>query len=170
MSKIVPAIAITVIVAFFSIMIIPNLMTARNRSRQKRTMADMRTIATALEARATDLNSYTINPAGRDAHAGKRVEEFTKLHRESFEDLERALVPTYITKLPRQDGWGVDFEIRTGDYDEKGQAMLYALRSYGSDRKPDSDIYELRTIHEFREDIVFAQGNFFRYPEGSCVQ
>lgn len=63
MSKIVPAIAIAVIVAFFSIMIIPNLLTARNRSRQKRTMADVRTIATALEARASDLNSYTIDPA-----------------------------------------------------------------------------------------------------------
>src|SRR5205814_4490670 len=41
---------------------IPNLLTAMQRSKQKRTMADLRTIATAWEARATDLNKY--NAAG----------------------------------------------------------------------------------------------------------
>src|ERR1700741_3723005 len=145
MSKIVPAVVIIVVAAFFSSVIIPNVLTARNRSRQKQTMADMRSIATTLEARASDLNSYTIDPAAARENAGSRVEEFTKLHRESFADLERALVPAYIKKLPRKDGWGVDFEIRTGDYNEEGQATLYALRSYGSDRKPDSDIYESQT-------------------------
>ena len=41
---------------------IPNLLTAMQRSKQKRTMADMRTIAAAWEARTTDVNRY--NAAG----------------------------------------------------------------------------------------------------------
>jgi type II secretory pathway pseudopilin PulG len=170
MSKFGAPVAIVIVVSVVASIIVPNVLTARNRSRQKRTMADMRTIATALEARATDLNSYTVNPAATRANAGKRVEEFGTLHRESFADLERALVPTYIEKLPRKDGWGVDFEIRTGDYNEKGQAMLYALRSYGSDRNPDGDAYEVRVNTAFREDLVYAQGTFVRYPEGLCGQ
>src|SRR5438270_13990627 len=59
------AILIAVVVGFFAIVAvigilaaiaIPNLLTAMQRSKQKRTMADMRTIATAWEARATDVN------------------------------------------------------------------------------------------------------------------
>jgi type II secretory pathway pseudopilin PulG len=43
---------------------VPNLLTARSRSRQKHTMADMRTLASAFEARATDTTfSSTSNVA-----------------------------------------------------------------------------------------------------------
>lgn len=169
MRKAAPAVTFLLAIAFLASLMIPNILTARNRSRQKRTMADMRTIATVLEARATDMNSYTIAPDAHNENPGKSVKEFATLHHESFADLERALVPTYIKKLPRKDGWGVDFDIRTGNYTEKG-AMLYAVRSYGSDRRPDGDSYAGRTIKAFREDLVYSDGTFIQYPEGSCVQ
>jgi general secretion pathway protein G len=163
-----PVITATVMIALVASFMVPNLLKAMDRSRQKRTMADMRTIATALEARATDLNSYTIVPYARDTSPGKRVEAFATLHRETFSDLEHALVPKYIRELPRQDGWGVDFDIRTGNYNAKGEAMLYALRSYGSDRRAEGDSYAGRPTKTFDEDIVYSLGNFFQYPEGTC--
>jgi len=164
-----PAVSVILAIALLSWLVVPNFLNARNRSRQKRTMADMRTIATALEARASDMNSFTIVGDAHNANPGKSVKEFSTLHHESFADLERALVPKYIKKLPRQDGWGVDFDIRTGHYTEKG-ATLYALRSYGSDRRADGDSYAGRTIKAFREDIVYSDGSFFQYPEGSCAE
>jgi general secretion pathway protein G len=163
-----PAITATVMIALVASIIVPNLLKAMDRSRQKRTMADMRTIATALEARATDLSSYAIVPYARHTSPGKRVEAFGTLHRETFADLERALVPKYIRKLPRQDGWGEDFDIRTGNYNDKGEAMLYALRSYGRDGRAEGDSYTARPIQSFDEDIVYAEGQFFQYPEGTC--
>src|ERR1700704_2238101 len=53
---------VVAIIGILAAIAIPNMLTALQRSRQKRTMADMRTIATAWEARATDVNKY--NAAG----------------------------------------------------------------------------------------------------------
>src|SRR5450756_69645 len=53
---------VVAIIGILAAIAIPNLLTAMQRAKQKRTMADMRTIATAWEARATDVNKY--NAAG----------------------------------------------------------------------------------------------------------
>src|SRR5947208_14190243 len=53
---------VVAIIGILAAIAIPHLLTAMQRAKQKRTMADMRTIATAWEARATDLNKY--NAAG----------------------------------------------------------------------------------------------------------
>ena len=50
---------VVAIIGILAAIAIPNLLTAMQRSRQKRTMADMRTIASAWEARATDVNQYS---------------------------------------------------------------------------------------------------------------
>ena len=47
---------VVAIIGILAAIAIPNLLTAMQRSKQKRTMADMRTIATAWEARATDIS------------------------------------------------------------------------------------------------------------------
>ncbi|HEX9163033.1 MAG TPA: prepilin-type N-terminal cleavage/methylation domain-containing protein, partial [Thermoanaerobaculia bacterium] len=53
---------VVAIIGILAAIAIPNLLTAMQRAKQKRSMADMRTIATAWEARATDTNKY--NAAG----------------------------------------------------------------------------------------------------------
>ena len=49
---------VVAIIGILAAIAIPNLLTAMQRSKQKRTMADVRTIATAWEARATDVNRH----------------------------------------------------------------------------------------------------------------
>src|SRR6478735_2999285 len=49
---------VVAIIGILAAIAIPNLLTAMQRAKQKRTMADIRTIATAWEARATDMNNY----------------------------------------------------------------------------------------------------------------
>src|SRR5712692_5240011 len=68
--------------------VVPPLTTANHRSKQKRTMADMRSLGTALEAWATDFRQYPVVA--------------------SVDALESLLVPKYIKRLPR-DGWGRPF-------------------------------------------------------------
>lgn len=78
-----------------------------------------------------------------------------------LDELERALSPTYIRKLPRLDGWGNEFEVRVS-------AKSYAIRSRGSDDRFDADTYEMNHVTtSFDEDIVFSDGSFFQYPEGT---
>jgi type II secretory pathway pseudopilin PulG len=154
-----------VFVGLPAMLIVPNVLNARNRGRQKRTMADMRTLGTAYEAYATDRNSYDV-----DAFHGPNaatVTQFEAMHRVRLADLERALAPKYIRKLPKKDGWGREFELRTGDYDDKGHARAYAFRSYGSDGIVERDPYDERATFSPDNDLVYSNGNFIRYPEAT---
>ena len=164
-ANIVTALIALALVAGVVSIAVPNVLTARNRSRQKRTMADMRTIATAWEARATDRNSYTVEP-DRHATRGNDPADFAKLHSVPVADLERALVPRYIRKLPRTDGWGNEFDLRTGAYNEKGEAQSYAIRSFGNDGRADGHLYKGGVITNFKGDLVYANGSFLQFPEG----
>ena len=89
---------VVAIIGILAAIAIPNLLTAMQRSKQKRTMADMRSIATAWEARATDMNKY--NAAGAISAVATCTQSF------SAGELSSALSPTYIKLLPIKDGWG----------------------------------------------------------------
>src|SRR5512138_3729986 len=91
---------VVAIIGILAAIAIPNLLTAMQRSKQKRTMADMRTIATAWEARATDVNKY--NAAGALSITAVATANVSTT-------LNGALVPTYIKLLPPKDGWNNPF-------------------------------------------------------------
>jgi general secretion pathway protein G len=131
---------------------------ALERSRQKRTMADMRSLATGLEARAQDRKSFTMGtprpmPDGT-AHVVPHAE------------IERALIPVYVKQVPRLDAWGEPLGVYVGGYDAEGRAQHYVIRSLGSDGRADRSRYTHGVNTTFHEDLVFTDGNFFRYPEG----
>src|ERR1700746_3663440 len=84
---------VVAIIGILAAIAIPNLLTAMQRSKQKRTMADMRTIATAWEARATDTNKY--NASGY-SFPGSTI---------NLSDLQNYLSPTYVRTFPSKDGW-----------------------------------------------------------------
>src|SRR5438445_6663728 len=83
---------VVAIIGILAAIAIPNLLTAMQRSKQKRTMADIRTIATAWEARATDLNKY--NAAGLTLPTNSV----------SIDNLTSFLAPTYVKTFPQKDG------------------------------------------------------------------
>ncbi|HEX3577723.1 MAG TPA: prepilin-type N-terminal cleavage/methylation domain-containing protein, partial [Thermoanaerobaculia bacterium] len=85
---------VVAIIGILAAIAIPNLLTAMQRAKQKRSMADMRTIATAWEARATDVNKY--NAAGA----------FVPTSVVAPSVMTSRLSPTYIKSMPVNDGWG----------------------------------------------------------------
>jgi len=129
--------------------IVPDYRHATNRIAQKRTMADMRSIATAWEARANDVHSYAVAP-----HKGPVTTT----------ELARALEPKYIRKLPHVDGWGAEYQLTAGDYDAEGHAETYTIRSLGSDHKSDRADASGATSR-FASDIIYSNGSFVQYPE-----
>src|SRR5438270_9003116 len=88
---------VVAIIGILAAIAIPNLLTAMQRSKQKRTMADMRTIATAWEARATDINRY--NAAGVTVPTASVT----------IANLTTFLSPTYVKTFPQHDGWGTNW-------------------------------------------------------------
>ena len=132
------------IIGILAAIAIPNLLTATQRSKQKRTMADMRTVATALEA-------YGVDHEREDYPPGTTVEE-----------LRAHLQPTYVKSVPAIDGWQT--AMRYMPLPERG----YVIVSAGADKTFESEPeqYTPGVTHHFDCDIVFANGSFAQYPEG----
>src|ERR1700757_3053731 len=86
------------IIGILAAIAISNLLNAVQRGKQKRTMSDMRALATAVEAYAVDNNLY---PTAACA-SGLVSTGDTQIGTQSFQ----LLTPTYIATPPRVDGWG----------------------------------------------------------------
>ena len=145
---------VVAIIGILAAIAIPNLLTAMQRSKQKRTMADMRTIATAWEARATDVNRY--NAAGVTFPTSGA----------SIANLETFLSPTYVKTFPERDGWGTNWGLGTDQsWGATAAAQVYAIISYGKDATAESSWSGGATTN-FNCDIVYSNGTFVQYPEG----
>jgi general secretion pathway protein G len=142
---------VVAIIGILAAIAIPNLLTAMQRARQKRSMADMRTIATAWEARATETNKYTAAASGLTL--GTAV---------PLSWLDANLTPTYIKLIPHNDGWSNAFVTSQAGND-------YMLECYGRDGVTDGNTKKGPTTN-FDCDIVYSDGVFFVYPEGVQAQ
>ena len=138
--------------------VIPNLLIAMDRSRQKRTMADIRAVATAWEARSEITKSYWDFRVSANGKMPAQV-------RISPSELESVLAPTYIKTLPHTDGWGHEFQFAISDFDESGHAGSYTIRALGSDGRPDRMAARGATT-KLTDDIVYSDGAYIQYPEG----
>jgi type II secretion system protein G len=142
---------VVAIIGILAAIAIPNLLTAMQRSRQKRTMADMRTIATAWEARATDVNQYSA--------AGITFPAATT----SITGLSPILSPTYVKQLPVYDGWSTAFL-------QGSTTSSYAVKSVGADKTDNTasltSAAAAITTNNFDCDIIYSDGTFVQYPDG----
>jgi type IV pilus assembly protein PilA len=148
---------VVAIIGILAAIAIPNLLTAMQRSKQKRSMADIRTIATSWEARATDANSYSA--------AGANFTWPTTVV--SYAGLAVKLSPTYIKSLPANDGWGNAYGFGN---DTATNAQVYGIRSRGKDGSFDSTSYTPGPTTQFNNDIVYSNGSFICFPEGVQAQ
>lgn len=147
----VELLVVVAIIGILAAIAIPNLLTAINRAKQKRTISDIRNIASAWEARAVDTGSYTA--AGVTfAWPAQSI---------SYATLEGFLIPDYIKSLPEVDGWGTPYEFAVNS---ANRASSYAIRSAGYDKVFESS-YTLGLTAHMECDIVFSDGAFVVYPQ-----
>jgi type II secretion system protein G len=132
---------VVAIIGIIAAIAIPNLLNAINRGRQKRTMSDIRSIATALEAYSVDFNFYP------------------KITAAVVMDYNTYLTPTFIKRLPVNDGWNQQMQVIN---DANGQS--YTIYSYAKDGAYTAPTGGPKT--DFADDIVFSNGQFYQWPEG----
>ncbi|MGH9748553.1 MAG: type II secretion system protein [Candidatus Polarisedimenticolia bacterium] len=130
---------VVAIIGIIAAIAIPNLLNAIDRGKQKRTMADMRSIGTAVESYAVDNNFYprtgTTLPSGN-------------------------ISPIYIGTVPANDGWNNLWLYAT---DTNG--TQYTIESITKDSTNNSD--GGGQTNSFNCDIVFANGQFWQWPQGT---
>jgi general secretion pathway protein G len=140
------------IIGILAAIAIPNLLNAVQRGKQKRTMSDMRALATAVEAYAVDNNIYpTASCAASLMITGDSLVGLT-----SF----ALLSPTYIATPPRVDGWG-----RFYYYGPDATGNNYLIRSAG--RNGTTAALVCGTTTDFNDDIAYSDGTFIQWPEGT---
>jgi hypothetical protein len=131
-----------------------------------RTEADMRRIATAWEAWATDVNAYnaagaavTIPRGGYPGAFGNQP--ITLRYTFGSDTLAPVLAPTYIKIFPRTDGWGHDWQFATDEPFPRGngdRAQIYMIRSAGANGRFDPIVSG--NITDYDCDIVYSNGVF----------
>jgi type II secretion system protein G len=142
------------IIGILAAIAIPNLLNAVQRGKQKRTMSDMRTMATAIEAYAVDNNVY---PDGVCTTASYTITDTT------LTDTSLSLLsPTYIANPVRKDGWDNYFQ-----YGAPNDGQQYVLLSRGRDKMYDTGGPTCVTTTNFNSDIVYSNGGFVQFPEGA---
>ena len=140
---------VVAIIGIIAAIAIPNLLNAINRGRQKRSMADLRTVGTAVEAYAVDMAFYpTFNEGAGDP----------------FDATWYAfLEPTYVKTVPRRDGWRTEFR---GVSVSRFYTLACAARDKVYEAALSSSAYNGRTTTVMDCDIVYSNGSFMSYPEG----
>ena len=142
------------IIGILAAIAIPNLLAAVQRGRQKKSMADMRSLATAIESYAVDYNVY---PSGACDAGLYTADTATQLTTASFTNL----MPSYIAKVPVTDGWGNAFAYVAGNGNSQ-----YRIESWGRDKTQGGTV-TCGTTHDFNDDILYANGTFIQWPEGA---
>jgi type II secretion system protein G len=134
---------VVAIIGIIAAIAIPNLLNAIQRGKQKRTMADMRAIGTAVESYAVDNNEY---PAG-----GSPVSTISAV-----------LSPRYIAKMVLVDAWNGAIDYIASP---TTAPQTYSIESYGKNGQDEGGANSPTT--DFNNDIIFSQGLFIQFPEGS---
>ena len=144
------------IIGILAAIAIPNLLNAVQRGKQKRTMSDMRALATAIEAYAVDTNTYPTAACNAGLYTGDTE---VALDSASFTNL----TPTYIAQPPKIDGWGDALQ-----YAIDAPGNNYRVRSFGRDKTlgGPAGTFGCGTTTDFNDDIIYADGTFLQWPEG----
>ncbi len=131
---------VVAIIGLITAIAIPNLLNAIQRSRQTRSINDMRTISNGLGIYQQDYAKFPESASLADVT-----------------DVSDELIP-FIGNVPTLDGWGKIFQY-------KSDGDTYTLASLGGNFLADTP-WESGFTSYFDEDIVILDGFFLQIPEG----
>ena len=132
---------VVAIIGIIAAVAVPNLISALDKSRQKRTMADLRSLGSAISGYSIDNNIY---PSATN-----------------LTQLAASVEPAYVRKIPRNDAWNHLF-IYNSDL------TMYTIGSAGKDGGTSLTLVGSGgATNSFDADIIYASGTFVQWPEGS---
>jgi type IV pilus assembly protein PilA len=158
------------IIGIIAALLIPNFLDSLNKARQKNTMASERNVGTAMMARITDEGAAAA--AGAAAQT-VQLSDFTAQTPAptliaTRDALYTTLVPQYIQDVPSLDSWKQTFTYRLSlDPRSLRQAIAVSCGKDGSC----ATSWPVGTFFatEYTQDIVWADGQFVRYPSGQSA-
>jgi len=159
---------VVAIIGIIAAILIPNLLDALQKAKQKRTVGDIRAVGGAWFSWLTD-------QVGAAAAGTQNTYDFSALGTVvSANDLLATLFQNtsmfYIQEVPNRDGWAHNYEYRWSG--NVLSAQVIGIASGGRDGSIDGGEYTMGPFNatKYDEDIVWADGFFIRYPAGAKTQ
>ena len=160
---------VVAIIGIIAAILIPNLLDALQKAKQKRVVGDERNIGSAWFSWLTD--QIGAAAAGSSTTAEYNWAGLTSdvTAGELLSTLYQSTTMFYIQEVPQKDGWGNDY-----DYQWSGNpltAQVMGIRSGGRGGEMIGDTYTMGPFiaTDYNQDIVWADGFFVRYPAGASV-
>jgi len=125
------------------------------RARQKRTMADLRSVGTVIESYSIDHNAYPL-----------------QLELAPVSGIASLVEPVYIFVMPREDGWGIPILYWS---DSQSYVLVAPAADHAADGTYGVDSGALDpesfggAFVGYGHDVVFADGQFVQWPEGRQI-
>ena len=154
-------VVVTVVGLIFAILL-PYYLDSLERAKQRKTMANINSIGRSMMSWLTDQAGAAAAGAGTGADE-LEIEDFESITKE---DLEAIMVPVYMATVPRNDGWGsaFDYYLKVIEFNDSN---TIAIRSPGGDGVFSGTTYTMSPFvsTDYNQDIVWADGIFFRWPQ-----
>ena len=150
---------VVAIIGIIAALLIPNFLDALQKAKQKRTVADMRNVGTAMFSWLTDqVGAAAAGATGSSVDLGS----YTKTDATSMASI---LTPQYLQDIPTLDGWkhGYVYYMNTANPLAK---QVLAIASGGRDGTVGTS-FSVTSFEptDYDQDIVWADGFFVRWPQ-----
>ena len=148
------------IIGILAAILIPNLLDAMEKAKQKRTVADIRITGTAMFSWLTD----EVGAAAAGAAVTQiDVGQYKSIDLAALRDL---LTPQYIEVVPVLDGWKRDYQYFLDPNNPLNQQVML-IGSGGRDRSTIAGTYSVAGFDptDYDQDIIWADGFFVRWPQ-----
>ncbi|MEO6193833.1 MAG: prepilin-type N-terminal cleavage/methylation domain-containing protein [Thermoanaerobaculia bacterium] len=148
------------IIGILAAILIPNLLDAMEKAKQKRTVADMRITGTAMFSWLSDEVGAA---AAGAAITSVDISQYKAIDLSTLQDL---LTPQYIEMVQKLDGWKTDYQYFLDPTNPLNQQVM-AIGSGGRDRSTVAGSYNVVGFDptDYDQDIVWADGFFVRWPQ-----
>jgi len=162
---------VVAIIGILAALLIPNAITAIQKSKQKGSMKDIVTIATGAADFITDQGAWA-NATPAVAQSGDLTEGNAFI---------LALSPFYVKIIPVNDQWGEPYKVYVGDAAAVRGILAedignddFVIESYGRDNiatapnydptSPSAGMYTVSTMADFNRDLVNWSGSWIVAP------
>jgi len=158
---------VVAIIGIIAAILIPNLIDALQKAKQKRTVADERNMGTAFMSYITDVASA--GAAGAATTWDASIYAIPLTHGEISSILHPSSTFFYLNSVPAIDGWKNTFRFAwSGD---ASQSAIIAIGSGARDGDLTGDLPSLGEVTvggftptDYNQNILWADGFFVRYP------
>lgn len=147
------------IIGIVAAILVPNLIDAMQKAKQKRSMGDIKIVGTSLMSWLTD-------QSGAAAAAGNATAvDLADITPQDWQKVTEVLVPQYLQEIPREDAWRTSYDYRVDLEDPHGE-LVFSVRSLGRDATASGTEYTVGAFDptDYDQDIVWVDGGFIRWP------